>query len=33
MEFKYEKKFENNEKWYTVGIVRGLIKDEEVYAV
>lgn len=33
MEFKYEKRFENNEKWYTVGIVRGLIKDEELYAV
>lgn len=33
MEFKYEKKFENNEKWYTLGIVRGLIKDEEICAV
>lgn len=33
MEFKYEKRFENNEKWYTVGIVSGLAKDEELYAV
>ncbi len=33
MEFKYEKRFENNENWYTVGIIRGLIKDEEIYAV
>ena len=33
MEFKYEKRFENNENWYTVGVIRGLVKDEEVYAV
>lgn len=33
MEFKYEKRFENNEEWYTVGVIKGLIKDEEIYAV
>lgn len=33
MEFRYEKKFENNEQWYTVGVIKELIKDEEIYAV
>lgn len=33
MEFKYEKRFENNEEWYTVGVIKGLLKDDEIYAV
>ena len=33
MNFKFEKRFENNENWYTVGVVSGLIEGEELYAV
>lgn len=33
MEFKYEKRFENNENWYTVGVVKGLVSNADLYAV
>ncbi len=33
MEFKYEKKFENNEKWYTLGTVSGIDGMGQLYAV
>lgn len=33
MEFKYEKKFENNENWYTVGLVKGIVSNADLYAV
>ena len=33
MEFKYEKEYEDFEKWYTVGTATGIIENESIYAV